>query len=150
MNMNQHPEHTDEELKDAPILRQLRQSTAFNAPEDYFQTLPSAIQDKISSRKSITSQVKLKPILVGLAIAGCLVLGILYINQPVQEQQFTETTTITTDDLIETGYYLELEEQLIAETVYNDDATPEESIDETEMENYLLEASDETTLINEL
>lgn len=150
MNMNQHPEQTDDELKDAPILRQLRQSTAFNAPEDYFQTLPSAIQDKISSRKSITSQVKLKPILVGLAIVGCLVLGILYINQPVQEQQYTETTTITTDDLIETGYYLELEEQLIAETVYNDDTTPEESIDETEMENYLLEASDETTLINEL
>lgn len=150
MNMNQHPEHTDDELKDAPLLRQLRQTAAFNAPEEYFQTLPASIQDKISSRKSLLSQFKVKPILAGLAIAGCLILGILYINQPAQEQQFTEKTTITTDDLIETGYYLEIEEQLIAESVYNDAAAQEESTDETEMENYLLEASDETTLINEL
>jgi hypothetical protein len=148
--MNQHPEHTDDELNNAPLLRQLRQTAAFNAPEEYFQTLPSAIQDKISSRKSILSQFKVKPILAGLAIAGCLVLGFLYINRPVQERQFTETTTITTDDLIETGYYLEIEEQLIAESVYNDVTAQEESIDETEMENYLLESADETTLINEL
>lgn len=148
--MNQHPEHTDDELKDAPLLRQLRQSSAFNAPEDYFQTLPSAIQDKISNKQSIIGQFKLKPILAGIAITGCLVLGILYMNQQPKEQQYTETTTITTDDLIESGYYLELEEQLIAETVYNDEAVQEESIDETEMENYFLEAADETTLINEL
>jgi len=148
-----HEDHQNEpdELKDAPILRSLKHAAGFPAPEGYFDQLSSAIQDKINSKRTFSGRIFTRPVIAGLSFAT-MIFAFYFINYPTEKShqvyQMNAKTELSTDDLISTNYYLEIEEELLAETL---NATENGALPlEANIENYLLESYNETELINEL
>ena len=138
-----------DELKEAPLLSSLQaKKHAFEAPGSYFEKLPSSIQDKISSNSS-SHKWKLNPLWVSVLV-GCLVLGIgfFYFDSQKNNKSSTEVA-ISCDDVIESDYYLELDEAVLIDQLAAmplDKTSPEN----TEIDDYLLNSIDESTLINAL
>jgi hypothetical protein len=142
---------SDDELKDFPRLKQLQGNNPFAAPEGYFDTLSISITDKISAQSNQKPVVlfKLKPILVaGLALAiitSALVFNHLQVKNNTAFNNPNDKLEITCDELISSGYYEELDENLLAEAIIQEQKT--NSV-EAEIENYLIDNTDESTLIN--
>ncbi|MBK7888001.1 MAG: hypothetical protein IPJ86_12145 [Bacteroidetes bacterium] len=152
-----HSSAENEELKDAPLLRSLQHVDLFKAPEGYFDDLSSAIQNKISQGDAPkTSTVySWKPV---FAIVSVLVIALM-IGYFKKEAGNTEKMQVATmeeqfscDDLIESNYYLEIDELLIAEAMEDADATSltTDTISDLEIEDYLIQSADEILLTNEL
>jgi hypothetical protein len=141
----------DDELKDFPRLKQLQGNNPFGAPEGYFDTLSNSITDKISAQSNQKPVVlfKLKPVLIaGLALAiitSALVFNHLQNKSNTAFNNPNEKLEITYDELIASGYYEELDENLLAESIIQEPKT--NSVD-AEIENYLIDNIDESTLIN--
>lgn len=152
-----HSSAENEELKDAPLLRSLQSADPYKAPEGYFDALSSDIQHKISQgQQRRTVSVKIwKPV---FAVVGVLIIALLIgyfkkeagntekMQVAVMEEQFS------CDDLLESNYYLEIDEQLIAEAMEDADATSltTDTISDLEIEDYLIQSADEILLTNEL
>lgn len=142
----------DDELKDFPRLKQLQGNYPFEAPEGYFETLSSSIADKISaqsSHKPVTI-FRLKPVLItGVVLiallSSVLVFNHLQNNSNLASNKSNQEIYITCDDLIASGYYEELDENLLAESIVQE---PNQKNLDTEIENYLIDNADESTLIN--
>ncbi len=152
-----HSSAENEELKDAPLLRSLQAADPYKAPEGYFDALSSDIQHKISQgQQQRTVSVKiLKPV---FAVVGVLIIALL-IGYFKKEAGNTEKMQVATmeeqfscDDLLESNYYLEIDEQLIAEAVEELHITTitADTITDLEIEDYLIQSADEILLTNEL
>ncbi|MBK9401891.1 MAG: hypothetical protein IPN36_13905 [Bacteroidetes bacterium] len=152
-----HSSAENEELKDAPLLRSLQSADPYKAPEGYFDALSSEIQHKISQgQQQRTVSVKiLKPV---FAVMGVLIIALL-IGYFKKEAGNTEKMQVATmeeqfscDDLLESNYYLEIDEQLIAEAVEELHITTitADTITDLEIEDYLIQSADEILLTNEL
>lgn len=149
-----HEDHQNEpdELKDAPILRSLKHAAGFPAPEGYFDQLSSAIQNKINSKRTFSGRIFTRPVITMLSLATMIV-AIFFIYTPTEDHssrayQTYPETEISTDDLISTSYYLEIEEELLAETLRStENGAP---LLDANLENYLLESYTEAELVNEL
>lgn len=148
--------NSQEELKDAPLLRSLSSSNAFEAPEGYFDELSSQISAKISSKKSVFQTGFLKPVLAGLSlIILLLTIGYFYNQENVDRLESSNEVSSEKlyDNIIESEYYCEFDESLLAESLSENQSkstlqTPTES--ELEIENYLIQSADESILTNEL
>jgi hypothetical protein len=137
------------ELQEAPLLSSMQaKKDVFEVPVSYFEKLPSSIQDKISS-KSNSHNWKLNPLWLSVLV-GCLVLGIgfLYFDSQQTKKSSTEMA-VSCDDVIESDYYLEIDESVIIEQLASIPGNPK-STDNTEIDNYILNSIDESTLINAL
>ena len=137
------------ELQEAPLLSSMQaKKDVFEVPVSYFERLPSSIQDKISS-KSNSHKWKLNPLRVSILL-GCIVLGIgfFYFDSKQTNKSSTELA-FSCDDVIESDYYLEIDESVIIEQLASIPGNPK-STDNTEIDNYILNSIDESTLINAL
>lgn len=154
---NQSLNDENNELRDAPLLQSLRSIDPYKAPEGYFDTLSADIQNKISSKKVPGFHlVKLwKPV---FAMAGVVIVALLikfYNNQnnPADKMPITEIhESFSYEDLLESNYYLEIDEDLIAESAEETGVSSieYEASDDKEIEEYLIQTIDENTLTNEL
>ncbi|MBK9638549.1 MAG: hypothetical protein IPO63_12320 [Bacteroidetes bacterium] len=146
----------ERELKDAPTLRNLPTSNFFNAPDGYFDSLSSKIQDRIQENKSKTYIIPIfRPAFVGISFTLMIIcISLLYfnsINKKVDYQAQQETPSL--EEIIDSGYYLHFEEAVLAETLCdlpNKGDSIQLSTQEAELENYLIQSMNETTLLNEL
>ncbi|MBL0098028.1 MAG: hypothetical protein IPP46_17185 [Bacteroidetes bacterium] len=138
-------------------MRSLQSADPYKAPEGYFDALSSEIQHKISQgQQQRTVSVKiLKPV---FAVMGVLIIALL-IGYFKKEAGNTEKMQVATmeeqfscDDLLESNYYLEIDEQLIAEAVEELHITTitADTITDLEIEDYLIQSADEILLTNEL
>ena len=138
-----------DELKEAPLLASMQgKKDVFEVPVAYFENLPSSIQDKISSKLN-SHNWKLSPLRVSLLV-GCLVLGIGFFYFDLQQTNKSSTeVAFSCDDVIESDYYLEIDEAVLIEQLA---AMPQDktSPENTEIDDYLLNSIDESTLINAL
>ncbi len=157
MNTNLTSSEENDELKNAPLLRSLRSADPFQAPEGYFDRLSSDIQDKIHHQKTavFSTFFEWKS---ALAILGILVLAILAGTQDYSPkfqplaQHTSAEPSISCEDIINSNYYLEFDETLLSEAMELSDTalvSPAFSGDET-LENYLIQQTEESFLINEL
>jgi hypothetical protein len=144
------------ELKDAPTLRTLPTSDFFNAPDGYFDNLSSNIQDRIQENKSKTYIIPIfRPAFVGISFTLMIIcISLLYfksINNKAEYQAQQETPSL--DEIIESGYYLNFEEAVLAETLCDMPSKSDSlqlNTQDQELENYLIQSMNETTLLNEL
>jgi hypothetical protein len=141
--------NSNDELKEMPQLQKMQGHEPFSAPEGYFEKLSSSIQGRIASEnKSKTIKVFQPQWLIAFVIVGMIGSGI-YLRFAANEQTKVEQVAeITCDDLIESGYYTEIDEALLADAVpANQDAVQDST---AEIEEYILNNTDESTLINSL
>jgi len=157
MKKNTSSSAENDELKDAPLLRSLQQVDFYKAPEGYFDALSTEIQNKISQGDAPkTGTVNIwKPL---FAIAGVVIVALMigYFTKEAgntEKRQVAEMEeSLSCDDLLESNYYLEIEESLIAEAVEDIRANPikSDTITDLEIEDYLIQTADEILLTNEL
>ena len=141
--------NTNNELNEMPLLQKMQGHEPFKEPEGYFKELSSSIQDRIASaKKPETTRVFQPQWLIAFVFLGMIASGI-YLRYSANEQNTeTELANVTCDDLIESGYYCEIDESILADAI---PATQEDVQDSTdEIEEYLINNTDETTLINSL
>lgn len=146
----------EKELKDAPTLRALPASDFFNAPEEYFDSLSSKIQDRIQENKSKTYIIPVfRPAFVGISFTLMIIcISLLYFNSINKKSEYqAQQESPSLDEIIESGYYLNFEETVLAETLCDlpsKSDTLQVNTQELELENYLIQSMNETTLLNEL
>ena len=146
----------ENELKDAPTLRNLPTSDFFNAPDGYFDNLSSRIQDRIQENKSKTYIIPVfRPAFVGISFTLMIICISLLcfnsINKKADYQVQQEAPSL--DEIIDSGYYLHFEEAVLAETLcdmHSKSDTLQLNTQDLELENYLIQSMNETTLLNEL
>jgi hypothetical protein len=141
--------NTNDELKEMPQLQKLQGQSPFKAPEGYFEQLSSSIQDRIASKNNTKAIKVFQPQwLIAFVFLGMIASGIYLRYSANENTQQQEMANVTADDIIESGYYTEIDEALLADAI---PASQEEVQDSTaEMEEYILNNTDETTLINSL
>lgn len=144
------------ELKDAPTLRTLPTSDFFNAPDGYFDNLSSNIQDRIQENKSKTYIIPIfRPAFVGISFTLMIIcISLLYINSINKKAEYqVRQETPSLEEIIDSGYYLDFEEAVLAETLCDMPSksdTTQLNTQDQELENYLIQSMNETTLLNEL
>ena len=145
----------EEEIKAiAPTLLSIDKYNPFEVPKDYFEELPTIIQERVVESKESSSLLDwlfwlLKPRLAVSMIAILIisVVGIYYMNNnSIQNTEATEELSLE-DNL----YYInenEILEHLTADASIGFESASE---DENSIENYLLDNNiDESNLSNEL
>jgi len=157
MENNHLHKELEDELKNAPILQSLKGNSTFQAPENYFDSLSSNIQDRISSTNKSTFVIPVfRPAFAGFSLALMLIsIAIIYFSQDENKKsdlQAQEIGSPIIDEMIESGYYIDLEESHISETLCDLQIKTESSktTSDIELENYLIQSMNETSLINEL
>lgn len=146
MQENYSDKEREEELKEAPLLRSIGNKSPFNAPEGYFDNLHSHIQDRL--------QVAPKPWIAHISQTAWVIMFLLVIGAGIlfkyYEKPANQTTVanaeVTIDDLLNSGYYTQLDEELLSESLLQSST----SSGLEEMENFLIESADESLITNEL
>jgi hypothetical protein len=142
----------DDELKDFPHLKKLQGNNPFEAPEGYFDTLSTSIADKISTQSNHkpVAIFRLKPILISGVAMIAIITSVFVFNHLQNKSNLASNNSnpkieVTCDELIASGYYEELDENLLAESIIQE---PNPKSLDTEIENYIIDNTDESTLIN--
>jgi hypothetical protein len=133
------------ELQDAPILQSLKGKSAFSAPENYFENLPSRIQDKIASKNKVRFY-QLKPVWIATSFL-IFAFSVSIIYHDYTESKVKSTASLSTQDIIDSGYYTEFDDSMLAQNLPVE-TTP--SNDSISIEDFIITNTDETTLINAL
>lgn len=142
MNMNQ--ENDNELKKSAPYLASLEKKNSFQAPEGFFEDLPSKIEDKIQAATTEKKHTYLSLHYVKYAVAAVVLLVAGYYFYPSktvpQKNAFTawNVDSLTDDELLDEwgDFPIEYETETV---VSNDDA---------DMINYLIDNKVDVTEIN--
>ncbi len=150
-----HPE--EDELQHAPLLRSLKGSMPFHEPDGYFSTLGSHIQQRIHDNSVRTENVSFyrRP---AFAVAGILAIALAFIFFNLNTENKKEDSlahaeeAISCEDILESEYYLELDEDVIAIALASDAGTytPNDTLSTGEIENYLIQNADELLFTSEL
>jgi hypothetical protein len=141
--------NTNDELKEMPQLQKMQGHEPFTAPEGYFEKLSSSIQDRISSEnKSKTIKVFQPQWLIAFVIIGIIGSGIYLRYSANEVTESHEMAQVTADDIIESGYYTEIDESLLADAIPETQGDVQDST--AEIEEYIINNTDESTLINSL
>lgn len=140
----------EEELKDAVTLRNLTQESSFNAPGDYFDSLPSNIMEKIaaSERNAVVRPLfSLRNLLIPSLAVAAVVLALFIFGKGNHKE--SKLVAMNYDDIYNTGLVSDLDENLLMDAL-SEEASTTTSSGTTDMENYLIEASTDEALINAL
>lgn len=155
-NLDNHTER-ENELKDMPTLRSMPSSNFFDAPDGYFDTLSSQIQDRIHASKEKSYIIPIfRPAVAGFSFALMIIcFALVYFNGNEKQSSNlqAELSTPSFETIIESGYYIDLDEALIAETLCDmpiKSDTTSLNAQDIELENYLIQTMNETSLLNEL
>ncbi len=141
--------HHDDELSDTNHLQSLSRKEPFQAPNGYFDSLTSNIQDKLNHQQNLViSSVKAKrPVFIlATLLTVCISLGIFFFMINTNKTHSKEIAC-TYEDMIESGYYSELDESALTEKYLA--CQPLNGIDDKALEDYLINNSDESLLTNQ-
>lgn len=146
MQENYADKEREVELREAPLLRSIGTKNPFDAPEGYFDSLHVHIQDRLQvapkpwiTRISQTAWVVMFLLLIGVGLL------FKYYEKPVR-QNITANAEVSIDDLLNSGYYTQLDEELLSESL----AESSTSSGFDDMEDFLIESADESLITNEL
>ncbi len=141
--------HHDDELSETNHLQSLSRKEPFQAPNGYFDSLTSKIQDKLNQDQNlVNSTVKAKrPVfIIAILLTVCISAGISFYminsNKPHPNE-----IACTYDDMIESGYYSEFDESALSEKYLA--CQPVNENEDKAIEDYLINNSDESLLINQ-
>ena len=140
-------EHNDE-LNPYPTLNKMSRKEVSNAPEGYFEQLSSGIQDRMTENKVVAiPRFKLQPlaILASLVIVLLVSGTIVYLSTKSEHKQ---ELAVTYDDVIESGYYTEIDEDVLCDNVPQKTTTASTTISDTLIDEYLINNADETQISN--
>ncbi len=142
-------DNIDDDLKHiAPNLFKIKKENAFSVPENYFETLPSLIQERcVQSKKQFSwRQLLLRPA-YSVSFLICLLAGFITISYYVgQNQKTAESKLFASADSLAIE---DFEESEIIESIAYD--VNEKTSNNQEVEDYLIEQNIEVTqIINEL
>jgi len=133
-----------DELKDiAPILNQLPKKDSFQVPENYFDELPSLIQDRVQVKTKSRWTYALKYALPLIL----MVISIVYFSQKTTEKSI-KISKQEAIDYLDNQMETEFDETLLAEEISAQSVeqyTPTSSVEE-----YVLDEVDEELLIEEI
>lgn len=142
----QNNKQEERELDQAPLLSALQHSKGFEAPEGYFDALPAQIQARLTTRHPGWFARIPSPawITVFILLIGT---GLLFNRVSVSDQKKgREMREVSVDELLQSGYYTEIEEDLLTEIIHQS----HEAENLQNIEQYLIESTDETTISHEL
>jgi len=152
---------TDERLNDiAPLLSKMNKSNAFSVPDDYFDNLPSVIQQKciIQSKEKRTLNTKfLKPIYIAQYAFAVLFIffGMQFLMKTNTSQPFANKTSINNSSYQYSEHFLLFDEDIdetdLADAFANSSEiefqpitiTGYSQINNNDIINYLVEESDD-------
>jgi len=139
----------DDELSDSKHLKSYSRNEPFSAPDGYFDMLTSKIQDRISFEQSIlTSNAKAKrPVFIIATILTICISTVIFFFMINSNKPPSTEISCTYDDLIESGYYCEFDENAIADKLIA--SQPINSNKDQAIEEYLINNSDESLLTNQ-
>lgn len=152
MSMKEAEENKDE-LKDFPILHSIGRNFQYHAPEKYFEKLGDALQQRTSAPvKKPIFLAMIRPVLAG-TLTLLFILGV-WLFSGLQTKTADHTTaslqqTIAVEEIIESGYYLELDETLLTDALI-ETGTVEAPDDDKELEDYLIHSTYEEELTTAL
>ena len=153
MNEN---DYMDDELKDAPLLKNMSRENPFKAPEGYFDSFPTLISERIASQKSkpgwiIFFQNVFQPkyVVALFVFAVAVTSGIIYFNrQPAANDQ---EIILSYEDLNSSNYIAQFDESDLIDAYMADGNGDKSNESNTEIENYLLDNQTDISIIeNEL
>ncbi len=137
----------DEELKDSPLLRSLQGREPFISPEGYEEELITSVQQRISTA-SAPVQLYRRPALLAIPILAAAITAFFFLHKPAEQQAKTTEFAATYDDLIESGYYTEIDETTLCESLEKHTVVSDTST--ADIEEYLINNTDESLLENAL
>lgn len=155
-NLDNHTER-ENELKEMPTLRSMPSSNFFDAPDGYFDTLSSQIQDRIHAAQLKTYIIPIfRPGVAAFSFALMIICFALVYFNGNENQKYDQQADLSApsfDAIIESGYYISLDEAIIAETLCDMPVKSDHSSlndQDIELENYLIQTMNESSLLNEL
>lgn len=144
-----------DELLHAPALKSLRNTAFFEMPEGYSEKLDAdldrLIRENEKGRKVISISAGRKAVFItSIAAALTAVLFVFRANEPVQTDFINQTNSITTEDLIASGYDYTLDEHILTESLNNESDLETMFSDpgSDNIEDYLFNTTDQHTLIS--
>lgn len=152
-------EEPEEELNNlAPRLFRLDKKRSFEVPEHYFDSLPAIVQEKIQQQKKgiwyeTLLQTFLKPqVSFVLIILVLLAYGSIYYIQKQHNSSGQRELALSLEDYKNAYSLEEIDENILIDEIDSFDEIPaEEFLNDTEIDNYLIDNSaDLNQLIHEL
>jgi|SRR6185436_4161051 len=148
-------ENMDDELKDAPLLKNMNRENPFKVPEGYFDSFPSIVSERIASQKSKPGWVILfqnifqpKYVIAMFVFAAALTSGIVYFNQSKTTGQ---EIILSYDDLSKSNYIDQIDEHDLIDAYISDADADKSNENNSEIENYIIDNQTDISLIeNEL
>lgn len=141
--------HHDDELRETNHLQSLSRKEPFKAPNGYFDSLTSKIQDKLNQDQNLVNanvNAKRPVFILAILLTVCISAGISFYlinsNNPHPKE-----IACTYDDMIESGYYSEFDESALSEKYLA--CQPSNVNDDKAIEDYLINNSDESLLTNQ-
>ena len=115
----------------------------FRVPQGYFDELPSAISERIARPVSAKGFFTLPRLITVMSVVVVVALAAFYLSSLQKEEQKT-AQYLTYDEMIESGFVSEFDEQMLYLEV-----TSDQSYDQSyyEYKNYLIENNIELSLI---
>lgn len=135
---------------EAPVLFGMERRNVFHAPDGYFETLTSKIQDRIAAEKKMSILDKLIEMffapqsLIPVA-ASVVIIAFIFNANNYTAKDNTAGMDITYTELEQSGYIQEIDEQIITEAYLLAD----NSNAENELETFLIENNINEDLLNE-
>lgn len=137
--------HTMEELKDiAPLLNKLPKKDHFQAPDGYFDELPSMIQERVVVKPRFQWTHSLKYALPLVLVVA----SVIYFTQKNTTEQSVQISKQEAVDYLDNQLDTEFDETLLAEELSVQSV--EKHTETSSMEEYILDEADEDLLIEEI
>ena len=153
--LNNSDKEWEEELKNASGLRKVADDKSLDAPEDYFNSLPANIMDKIAAQESsaeneavIRPLFTLRKLLIPSLAIAAVILAIFIFSKLNQQESKNEVAT-NTEEIYNAELIDNLDESQLMDALAELTADTS-SVKTGELENYLIESSTDDVLINSL
>lgn len=149
------PNDFDNLSKHAPLLSSIKKENSFSTPVDYFDELPNMISEKISkSKKESFFQKTFSSITFSGSFSIASVTAVILLFTFFNRNPLNQKEQIASEEIIDTISVDEVDMRtdnyLVAE-VYKEQMTIEEEDNSNkDIENYLIENTDEYTITEEL
>lgn len=148
------PSDFDNLSKYAPLLSSIKKEISFSTPVDYFDELPNIISAKISEEKKESFFQK---IFLSISFSGSFSLAsitsVVLVLTLFSRMPLNQNEQIASEEIVDTISVDEIDNRtdnyLVAE-VYKEQMTLDDENSNTDIEDYLIENTDEYTITEEL
>ena len=143
----------DDELQDAPILKNMSRENPFTVPQGYFDSFPTLMSEKIASHSSkpawsVFFQKVFRPrfVVTACVLAVAITSGVIYFNRdiPVNNPEII----ISYNDLKNSDYLDQMDESDLVEAYSSSEQElSQDNSKNSSIENYLIDNQTDISLI---